>query len=331
MKRIIVILLAAVMLLSIPASPSALAEGTGELTMRILNVGKADAIIITSGGESALIDAGWKQSAQKVLSALEAEGITSLKYAVGTHPDKDHIGGLAEVLESVPAENVLLSPKECDDSTYLKLMNYLKLNKITPERPSVGYSFTLGSAVFTALSPDPDLLPIMDENEASIVLYVEVAGKSLLLMGDALLGTEQAIYYGKLFKKADVLKVGHHGEDDATGELLLSAADPEICIISTGLEQDDERLSESVLKALSGRSVYRTDTDGDITVTVSESGIEVSVSGFPKADEYILDLKKAVFHLPDCTDLPKQKNRGTIASREEALAEGYIPCKVCNP
>ncbi|MDD2647292.1 MAG: MBL fold metallo-hydrolase [Eubacteriales bacterium] len=328
MKRFLALLTLALMLLTLmPAS----AEGADTLTMRVLNVGKADAMIITCGGESALIDAGWKQSAQKVLETLASAEITSLKYAVGTHPDKDHIGGLAEVLASVPAGEVLLSPKECDDSTYLKLMNSLKMMKITPVRPLEGYTFSVGSAVFTVLSPNADLLPIMDENEASIVLSVDFHDKKLLLMGDALLGTEQMLYYGKQLQKADVLKVGHHGEDDATGSLLLSAVDPQICVISTGLEKEGGRISDSVLAALTGRQVYRTDTDGDIVITVSESGISTAVSGFPKSDKYILDIKKKVFHLPTCTDLPKPKNQGEAASRDEALAADYIPCKVCNP
>jgi micrococcal nuclease len=46
---------------------------------------------------------------------------------------------------------------------------------------------------------------------------------------------------------------------------------------------------------------------------------------------YIGNVKSKVFHLPTCNTLPKEANRVYFATREEALAAGYRPCKRCKP
>ncbi|MDD2972946.1 MAG: ComEC/Rec2 family competence protein [Lachnospiraceae bacterium] len=47
---------------------------------------------------------------------------------------------------------------------------------------------------------------------------------------------------------------------------------------------------------------------------------------------YVLNTKSMKFHLPTCNKLPSQKNReDTDMSRDEIIAQGYEPCKRCNP
>ena len=48
---------------------------------------------------------------------------------------------------------------------------------------------------------------------------------------------------------------------------------------------------------------------------------------------YILNTNTMKFHLPTCASVAdiKPANRGTVATREEALAAGYEPCGRCNP
>lgn len=48
---------------------------------------------------------------------------------------------------------------------------------------------------------------------------------------------------------------------------------------------------------------------------------------------YIGNSSTRKFHRPDCSSVKsmKSKNKVTLSSREEAIAEGYTPCKRCNP
>ncbi len=47
--------------------------------------------------------------------------------------------------------------------------------------------------------------------------------------------------------------------------------------------------------------------------------------------DYIGNLHARKFHLPDCRVLPQRDNQVSFRTREEALAEGYHPCGICNP
>jgi len=47
--------------------------------------------------------------------------------------------------------------------------------------------------------------------------------------------------------------------------------------------------------------------------------------------QYIGNLNTHKFHRPSCSTLPKESNRIYFDTREEAIADGYIPCKRCNP
>ena len=46
---------------------------------------------------------------------------------------------------------------------------------------------------------------------------------------------------------------------------------------------------------------------------------------------FIGNKRSLKFHLPTCKFLPAEKNRVPFKTREEAIDEGYVPCKVCKP
>ncbi|MGV8083369.1 MAG: Ada metal-binding domain-containing protein [Coriobacteriia bacterium] len=51
------------------------------------------------------------------------------------------------------------------------------------------------------------------------------------------------------------------------------------------------------------------------------------------AGTYIGNRKSKIFHYPDCSSVDdmKESNKVGLASREEAINKGYVPCKRCNP
>ena len=63
------------------------------LTIHIIDVGNADAILIKNGDRSMLIDAGENGDGDDVVAFLRRQGVQTLDYAIATHPDADHIGG----------------------------------------------------------------------------------------------------------------------------------------------------------------------------------------------------------------------------------------------
>lgn len=79
MKRLLAALLALMMLLTMTscAAPDA-AETDDKLTLVAFNVGKADALLLTSGDMAYLIDTGTEDSWADLSRALEALGVTHL-------------------------------------------------------------------------------------------------------------------------------------------------------------------------------------------------------------------------------------------------------------
>jgi len=63
-----------------------------------------------------------------------------------------------------------------------------------------------------------------------------------------------------------------------------------------------------------------------LTGQTDKASTETSTSG-----NFIGNKRSLKFHLPTCKYLPAEKNRVYFQSRDDAISEGYVPCKVCNP
>jgi competence protein ComEC len=68
------------------------------------------------------------------------------------------------------------------------------------------------------------------------------------------------------------------------------------------------------------------------------TGVSSEVSPTPaparepdKVVTYIGNYRSGVFHRPECSDLPKVENQITFTNRDEAIAAGFRPCKLCKP
>lgn len=80
------------------------------LHVHVIDVGKADAILLESPDANVLVDCGTAEAAEDVLRYLAARGIDRLDAVWISHPDDDHCGGLPAVLQTVPADEVVESP-----------------------------------------------------------------------------------------------------------------------------------------------------------------------------------------------------------------------------
>ncbi|MDE7478029.1 MAG: MBL fold metallo-hydrolase, partial [Lachnospiraceae bacterium] len=46
---------------------------------------------------------------------------------------------------------------------------------------------------------------------------------------------------------------------------------------------------------------------------------------------YVLNTKTKKFHKPSCSSLPTTNRKDSSESRASIVAQGYEPCKKCNP
>lgn len=220
------------------------------LRATFLDVGQGDAALFDlPDGRLLLVDAGGNPAGgpdpgQSVLvPLLQARRRQHVDIAVLTHPHPDHYGGLGAVLDHVSVAELWDSgqaeaERGLDEGTSAasELLARARKAGTRVHKPAelCRAPFRAGGARISVLAPCPAHDPGLDANDNSLVLRIEYAGRSLLLMGDAEAEEEAALLASGAALQADVLKVGHHGSRTSSSTALITAVRPSVAIISAG-------------------------------------------------------------------------------------------------
>lgn len=208
--------------------------------VHFLDVGQGDATLIRlPGGVAVLVDGGGTPfgdrdiGEQVVLPALRALGVRALDVVVATHPDLDHVEGLATVLERMPVGTLVTGPAWPEAAIDRRLRAVAERHRVTLHRAVRGERLLLGhgshAAELEVLHPGMRTLPTTNEN--SVVLLLRYGGvPQLLMLGDAPASVER----GLAVPHVPVLKVAHHGSRFSTSGALLRAVKPQLAVVSVG-------------------------------------------------------------------------------------------------
>jgi len=249
------------------------------LNIYFLDVGKADAIIIECEGEYMLLDAGTGDKADEIITALRRLNVKKLTYVFASHPDKDHIGSMAEVISrysvgmfiepQIPAD---LLP---DTDEYHAMIRALEEADIPVRSTRAGESYTLGSAWIDVLSPGADK-EYNDTNDCSLVFKLSYGGFSVLFCGDIEKQAERDLCEANVDLTATVIKIPHHGSKTSSTQEFLTAVGARYAVICVGPDKNNLP-KKSVLKRLDEMimEVYRTDLDGTVIFSSDGDIIEI--------------------------------------------------------
>lgn len=245
-----------------------------KFSLTFLDVGSADAAILYSSECAILIDGGTYDCGPELYRRLLYMGIDHLDLVINTHPDKDHLGGFVQVFSHLSVGEYWepeLPAELIPETEEYRLVREALENTQTPiQTVSAGDGAVFGEVAIEVLSP---AISADDTNNNSLVLKITYDGRSVLMMGDAEEKQEETLLSKEL--ACDMLKVGHHGSNTSTGEGLLAQALPEYAVISAGKNRPpDERVLERLEKV--GAKIFRTDTQGDITLIIENGEIWVS-------------------------------------------------------
>ena len=236
----------------------------GNLEVHFIDVGQGDATLIKCDGHSMLIDAGNNDKGTLVQNYLQHQGVETLDYVIGTHPDADHIGGMDVVLYKFDCKTIIMPDVANNTRTYDDVVQTMKNKGYKTTYPVVGETYTIGGAAFTIIAPNKEYGN--DMNSWSVGVLLQNGNHRFLFTGDAEEGAEQDILQNGIDISADVYKVAHHGSNTATSQAFLDAVHPTYAVISAGEGNSYGHPHAEVLNRLraAGVSVFRTDEQGTI-------------------------------------------------------------------
>ena len=256
------------------SAPSDTAQASTNVTIKFIDVGQGEAILIALPEKTMLIDAGPTGSAPKIAQVLQELGRDKIDYLVATHPDEDHIGGMADVISSTQIGTIYAPNKTNNTATYRKFLTAIQNNNLQITLAEAGTIIDQTDAYkLEILWPTKDA-NFPDTNDYSVIIKLTVGTKTFLFTGDA---PTSAILDANP-DHIDVLKLSHHGSRTGTNEQLVRRLSPTYAVISYALDNSYGHPMQSVLNALHKHSVevWGTGANGTITITCDGTTIDIS-------------------------------------------------------
>lgn len=239
------------------------------LRVEVLDVGQGDAILFQPAAAPAvLVDGG--PPGDGLARQLEGAGVDRLGAAVITHDQSDHAAGVEELLGRLPIGRLI----------YGRLgrgaLVEAEAAGVEPERVAAGRELRSGLLRLRVLWPPRELLAEApageDPNQLALVMEASWRDFTMLLTADAEAETVP-LDPGPV----DVLKVAHHGSEDAGLAGLLDRTRPQLAVISVGAENPYGHPTRSTLATLAAHRVptLRTDEDGVVVIDVGRGRFRV--------------------------------------------------------
>lgn len=166
-----------------------------------IDVGQGDATLISNLNYKILIDTGSAYNYHKLKKTLYEEGVYTLDYLLISHNDEDHCGNVDN------------------------LMRDFKIKKIVYDKYDIAYK----DLYFNCL----DVGIFDNDNDNSVVYYLDINDYSFLFTGDISKNVERLIVNRYAIDKVNCLKVSHHGSATGTSSYFVGKILPDYAIIST--------------------------------------------------------------------------------------------------
>jgi competence protein ComEC len=233
------------------------------LRVTFLDVGQGDSALVEAPGGAVLVDEGPPEA--DVAGQLRAMGVRALTAIVLTHPQRDHIGGAAAVLDGLRVGEVEDPGIEAPSADHDAAMAAARRRHVPVEIVHEGDTFRIGKLRLRILWPDEPGLPSEDPNQHAVVALASYGATDVLLTADA-----ESDVTGRLrIPPVEVLKVAHHGSEDPGLPDLLRTLRPRLAVISVGKGNDyghPRPETIAALRAEPGLETLRTDESGRIVV-----------------------------------------------------------------
>ena len=271
------------------------------LRISFLDVGQGDATLLEfPNGQVMLVDAGsggdFDAGRRAVAPYLWQRRIRTIDDLIGSHPQQDHMGGMATLLKKFRVRRLWTNGTTSDALFYRAVQRHAAaagLEERSAQRTTTPVA--IGDCDITFLNP-PNLdhssavarTQTHSRNNRSVVFRLHCrtpADFSLLMTGDIEQSAQQRLLANGEMLRSDLLKVPHHGSRGALDPDFLSAVAPKVAVIEAGRRNRYGHPHPEVVEAYDKRGIalYRTDRDGAVEITATPNGMMIVTDGSRRA------------------------------------------------
>lgn len=292
------------------------------LEVVVASMGHGCGIVLHGGGGRCLVyDAGRMGAPVAACRGLEGvlleRGVRRIDTLMISHADADHFNAVPELLSRFEVGAIVVPPSfPANPSAGVAALLARARAAGVPVRVVCGGADVPfePSCRVRVLHPDGgDDLSDGDDNQSSLVVAVEAAGRRILLTGD-LDGAALARFVASRPGTCDALVAPHHGSLSALGTGIVAATEPRWVLVSGAAGDRWERVRDAYRTAAGGAAtVLRSGIDGAIAIRVTAAALDVRQ--FREGRWQTVDV-------PTATPLTRAPSRATTANRRLPAAAG---------
>jgi competence protein ComEC len=151
---------------------------------------------------------------------------------VATHPDEDHLGGLARVLEVLEVDRLVFPSWARSSEAMAPLLLSARRRGVAVVPVARGSLLRVNGTEIRVLWP-PARPGGTADNDRSLVVQVATEAGAVLVGADIDRAVERRLA-GSSHLRSAVLVVPHHGSRDSCSDALLDAVSPEVVLVPAG-------------------------------------------------------------------------------------------------
>ena len=276
-------------------SPRVFPDGE-HFRVTFLDVGQGDsAVVELPDGQALLIDGGaayerFDMGRGVVAPFLWSRGIRTIDHVVGTHPQLDHVGGLAWVLRHFTVKHYWGLGESREELFYQRLQQSLADQGLQEQVAREGREIvSSGPCRMVVLNPPSEEsvgAPIRDRhgsghglNNRSVVTKLTCGHHAILFAADVERDGLSRMTSAKRHDQIEILKVPHHGAVSSLNRDWLASVQPTYAVFSAGRHNPYRHPAQVVLDAYEseGIATLRTDRDGGVWFAGGVSGKALEV------------------------------------------------------
>lgn len=244
----------------------------GEIELAAIDVGQGLSFAALTKNAAVLVDCGSTggetNAGDVAADYLMSYGRRCVDLLVLTHFHADHANGVSRLMHRMEVSR-LAYPTDCEENEYMEqILALCEAEGVETLPISADTATAVDGLELTLFAPLGE-----DVNEHGLVVLGDWGDFEFLITGDAGSDVERRLCEEHDLGDLELLVVGHHGSRRSTCDELLEEITPEAAIISVGANNGYGHPTDEVLYRLAdhGVTVYRTDLDGTITLSLGES------------------------------------------------------------